>query len=146
MIEIIIENIFDSSINFNNKVIEQYANKIFNEYDHTVSKITFIIMNDFELSKLNIKFFNKNRFTDVITFNLEEEGKPIEGEIYISFERIKENAILYKQKIEEEFERIIIHGLLHLLGYDDKTKNEKEKMTKLENKYIGIYPNIIITK
>ena len=77
--------------------------------------------------------FNKNKFTDVITFNLEEEGKLIEGEIYISFERIKENATLYKQEIEEEFERIIIHGLLHLLGYKDKTKNEKEIGT-LESK------------
>ena len=145
MIKVFVENIYDSSITFNKQVVEEYAKKIFFENKHSDGKITIIIMNDIELSKLNKQFLKKDNFTDIITFNLEENGEPIEGEIYISFDRIKKNSIIFNQKILDEFDRIIIHGLLHLLGYNDKTEYEKNQMTKLENKYLGNFSNIIIT-
>ena len=73
----------------------------------------------------------------VITFNLEEEGDSIEGEVYISLKQVSENAREYKQDVEIELKRVIIHGLLHLLGYDDQTTKEKKAMTRLEDHYLN---------
>ena len=75
--------------------------------------------------------------TDIITFNLEEERAPIEGEIYISLNRVLENAREYKQDNKIELKRVIIHGFLHLLGYDDQSPEEKIIMTKLEDHYLN---------
>ena len=82
-------------------------------------------------------FFKKNQFTDVIAFRLNSyEEKEIEGEIYISLPRAKENAKIYEEPYEKEVARLIIHGCLHLLGYSDETKNEKQIMTNLENVFL----------
>ncbi|MAI85927.1 MAG: rRNA maturation RNase YbeY [Candidatus Marinimicrobia bacterium] len=95
--------------------------------------ILCLLYDDF-LSKLKKKFFKKNHFTDVIAFRLNSyEEERIEGETYISLPRAKENAKIYEEPYEKEVARLIIHGCLHLLGYLDKTKNEKQIMTKLEN-------------
>ena len=83
------------------------------------------------------QYFQQNILTDVITFNLEEDGDPIEGEIYISLNRVSENAWKFKQDIERELKRVIIHGTLHLLGYDDQTSEEKKTMTHLEDHYLS---------
>ena len=86
---------------------------------------------------MKIQFFNKNHFTDVIAFRLNSyEEKEIEGEIYISLTRAKENAKIYEEPYEKEVARLIIHGCLHLLGYSDETKNEKQIMTNLENVFL----------
>ena len=74
-------------------------------------------------------------FTDIVCFNYEEEEK---GEIYISMERVKENAVMYAQTIENELHRVIIHGILHLVGYNDKEKEEKALMTKKEDRYLRL--------
>ena len=104
--------------------------------------ITIIITQDEELRKLKLKFFNQDVFTDVIAFNLEDENDPIEGEIYISLDRVKENAKEFNEKRIDELKRVIIHGCLHLVGYDDDTIEKKEKMTSLENKYINYMQNL----
>ena len=67
---------------------------------------------------------------------MEDKNDPIEGEIYISFDRVKENAKEYNEKFINEFKRVIIHGCLHLIGFDDGTNEEKKEMTYLENKYL----------
>lgn len=114
---------------------------IFNDNNHINANITIILSNDDRLYELKKKYFNEDLLTDVISFNLEEDGDPVEGEIYISLERIKENAIRFNQGIEIEFKRVIIHGCLHLIGFDDQTVKDKKKMTSLENYYLK-YPNI----
>ena len=81
-------------------------------------------------------------YTDVMAFNLGDKNK-IEGEVYISVEDVLENSKLYSKTFNEEFLRIVIHGLLHLLGYDDKTKKEKDNMTLLEEKYL-LLSNIVL--
>ena len=94
-----------------------------------------------KIQKCSVKntFFQHNVFTDVITFNLEETGNPIEGEIYISLERVKENARKFKQNVDMELRRVIIHGCLHLMGFDDQTSEDKKEMTRLENHYLNQY-------
>ena len=143
MIEILIDNDYEELILINKKAIQNLVKKIFNDYKKVFTSITFIISNDKKLSQLKKDFFDKDVLTDVITFNLEEIDGPIEGEVYISFERVIENAKIYKQKTATEFCRVLIHGMLHLIGFDDQTSIEKEKMTNLENKYLKNIPVIL---
>ena len=101
------------------------------------AELSCIFCNDNFLLKLNKKFLKKNHFTDVIAFRLNNyEEKKIEGEIYISLPRAKENAKVYEVPYEKEVARLIIHGCLHLLGYLDETKNQKQIMTNLENVFL----------
>ena len=99
--------------------------------------ISFIFASDDILLRLKLEFFKKDYFTDVITFSLNGYDKSfIEGEIYISLPRALENSKVYNQSYEEEVSRLIIHGCLHLVGYNDKSEEEKEVMTKMEEKYL----------
>ena len=76
--------------------------------------------------------------TDIITFD-NSENKKISGDIVISIERVKENSKKYKVKLEDELRRVMAHGLLHLLGYDDKNEKEKKRIRKKENYYLEMY-------
>ena len=99
--------------------------------------ISFIFASDDILLKLKLEFFKKDYFTDVITFSLNGYDKSfIEGEIYISLPRALENSKVYNQSYEEEVSRLIIHGCLHLVGYNDKSEEEKKVMKKMEEKYL----------
>ncbi len=144
MINSMIEDRTTNSININQKVFHLYCETLLKEYGHNAGQVSLIISNDEEISDLKIKYFNEYLFTDVITFNLEEENEPIEGEIYISWDRICENAIKYKVTTSLEIKRVIIHGLLHLLGFNDQSIQEKTIMTQLEDKFIGIIPEPIL--
>jgi rRNA maturation RNase YbeY len=88
---------------------------------------------------MNQQYLNHNTYTDIITFDYSKNtnDKPISGDIFISIERIKENAKQFSKTVENELHRVIIHGILHLLGYKDKTKLHKEEMTRQENLYLG---------
>ena len=101
------------------------------------ASITFIFSNDDKLQKLKKEYFGEDVFTDTISFNLEEESDPIEGEVYISLERVSENAHTFQQDFITEYKRVIIHGCLHLLGYNDELPEDKTKMTELEETYLS---------
>ena len=101
------------------------------------SKINVIFGDDKLLNSLKIEFFNYDHLTDVIAFRINNYNKPeIEGEIYISLARAIENAKKYGEPLSKELARLIIHGGLHLLDHRDKTDDEKNKMTALEDKYL----------
>ena len=119
------------------KYIQLLVKNIFAEKKIKDAELSYIFCNDNFLSKLKKKFFKKNHFTDVIAFRLNSyEEKRVEGEIYISLPRAKENAKIYEDPYEKEVARLIIHGCLHLLGYPDETKNQKQIMTNLENVFL----------
>ncbi len=101
------------------------------------ASLTFIFSNDDKLRKLKKEYFGEDVFTDTISFNLEEESDPIEGEVYISLERVSENAHTFQQDFITEYKRVIIHGCLHLLGYNDELPEDKTKMTELEETYLS---------
>ena len=83
-------------------------------------------------------------YTDVITFNLEDEGEPLEGEIYISWDRVKDNAQLLNVDVDEELQRMIVHSSLHLMGYEDDTVDLKSEMAVLEEKYLSLNSQTLI--
>lgn len=95
-------------------------------------------MNDSEIEVLNARFLQREYPTDVIAFPLEDEHDEMWGEIYISMDRVKEQANAYRVSLTEEFTRLVVHGILHLLGYDDQTKLDKIKMKKREDYYLNL--------
>ncbi len=98
-------------------------------------EINVIFIDDREIKKMKKKFFQIDKITDVISFRL-NEGEKVEGEIYISLNQTKRQAKIYNETFENEVLRLIIHGTLHLIGYDDATQKQKDKMTKKENLYL----------
>jgi len=100
--------------------------------------LSYIFCSDKYLLSINQKYLNHNTLTDIVTFDLAEDAE-IEGEIYISVERVKENAVKYAVDFEEELHRVIIHGLLHLIGYKDKTASQKAQMRKKEQACLSLY-------
>ena len=120
----------------NKSLCKSIIEKIITHYKYTSYDINVIFTSDIHLSDLKKEFFSKNQWTDVIVFPLQRDYKFIEGEIYISIPTAKKNANSFKEPYEKELGRLIIHGSLHLLGFEDKSKEQKKKMTKLEEKFL----------
>lgn len=102
----------------------------------SIKRISFIFCTDDYLLTLNQEYLKHNTLTDVITFTLSATNAPIESEIYISVERVYENAKAYKIDYQQELFRVMIHGILHLCGYKDKTATQKTVMREKENFYL----------
>ena len=102
--------------------------------------ISFIFCSDNYLLEVNKQYLDHDYFTDIITFDY-VENNVISGDIFISCDRVKENALEYKTGFENELSRIIIHGVLHLLGFKDKNKKDKLLMTKKEDFYLKVLSN-----
>ena len=106
-----------------------------------VGSINYIFCTDEYLLDVNKKFLNHDYFTDIITFDYTE--KPIiSGDLFISTERVLENAKQLNLPFENELKRVMIHGIIHLFGYQDNTKKEKETMTEKENLYLHFYEEL----
>ena len=108
--------------------------KILFDENIVVASINVIFVNDKKIKQINREFLNHNYATDVISFCIEEN--PIEAEIYVSAEIARTNAVVYNTTWTEELMRYVIHGILHIVGYDDFSFLEKEKMRNLEDKYL----------
>jgi rRNA maturation RNase YbeY len=100
------------------------------------AQVNVIFVSDDELLEMNREHLQHDYFTDVITFKLEDD--PLEGEIYISLDRAREQASEYGIGLYDEVKRLAIHGALHLCGYDDATDAEREQMRRLEDRYLSI--------
>ena len=114
--------------------LSEVTTRVLNSQKITKAEIAFIFASDELLAEIKCKYFNKDHYTDVIAFRLNEYNeKLVEGEIYISLPRAKENAKIFEQPYEKEITRLIVHGCLHLIGFKDKTRVEKKIMTRLED-------------
>jgi len=102
-----------------------------------LKELNYIFCSDAYLLQINQQYLNHDTYTDIITFDNSETEKVITGDIFISIERIRENAAKYNITEADELHRVIIHGALHLLGYKDKTAVTKQKMTEKEDFYLN---------
>ena len=112
---------------------------LFKSEKKDLANLTYIFCSDDYLLKINKEYLKHDYYTDIISFDLSDSPKTIVGEIYISVDRVWENAKKHRVSIKEELHRVVFHGALHLCGYRDKTPNDKAEMIKTENKYLKRY-------
>lgn len=119
--------------------IKKLIAAIFTREQIALKSLDYIFCSDDYLHELNVKFLNHHTLTDILTFPLSEPGEPIESEIYISIDRVKENAPLFQATFKNELLRVIIHGALHLCGYEDHSSKQKEAMRQKESEYLELF-------
>lgn len=124
------------------KKIRKTIDALANNHGYIISQINYIFMSDEELNEINQTHLQHDDYTDIITFDLSDTEACIDGEIYISIERVFENAITFKTTKELELVRVICHGVLHLMGYKDKSEIDSKKMRDAENLSIEIYKRL----
>jgi probable rRNA maturation factor len=137
-------NIYYDEINFRLKgwrKIKKLVEKVISNENKISDDLNFILTDDITLRKMNMKFLKHNYFTDVLSFNY-GVGNKVNGEIYISVDTVKRNAINYKVSYNSEFVRVILHGVLHLCGYEDKYIEDSNEMKRMENFWLERYENI----
>ena len=106
----------------------------------TLGEVNYIFCDDKYLHKINVEFLQHDTYTDIISFDY-TLGKLINGDIYISIDRVKENALKYNTTFANELHRVMIHGILHYVGYKDKTEEDKKEMRNKENQALLILIN-----
>lgn len=104
--------------------------------------LNYIFCNDEYLYRINVEYLDHKTYTDIITFDNSEEEKQIEGDIFISIDRVRENSVSLQVPIQDELSRVISHGLFHLMGYKDKNKEEAEMMRSKEEFAIKLFQKI----
>lgn len=132
--------IFNYKIDFklkNEKEISNWISKVVKLEKKEIGEINYIFSDDEYMLNKNIKYLNHDTLTDIITFDY-SNGNNLTSDIIISVERVKENAGIFKTNFLEELNRVIIHGILHLCGYDDKTEKLKIKMRQKEDIYLKL--------
>src|SRR5690606_4224580 len=129
-----------ADINFrlkNSKRIKEKIAVLFKKENFLLKRVQYVFCSDDFLLNINQKYLNHDYYTDIISFDLSEE-KGVIGEIYISIDRVKENAQDFNVSFETELQRVIFHGALHLCGYKDKTEKQAEVMRRKEEEYINL--------
>jgi probable rRNA maturation factor len=104
-----------------------------------LAELQYIFCSDEYLLAINREFLHHDFFTDIITFDLSEKGQPINAEIYISVDRVGENAADYSSSFKKELHRVIFHGALHLCGYKDKKPKDVQLMRQMEDEWLVLY-------
>ena len=130
---------FEEDIHYNLKdkiKVKQWIKDTIAAEGYKLDELTYIFCSDTYLLQINQQYLNHDTYTDIITFDNSSEDKVITGDIFISIERIRENAAKFNQSVADELHRVIIHGALHLLGYKDKTAADSKNMTQMEDKYL----------
>jgi len=117
--------------------IRQWVTETITAEGYKLKELTYIFCSDSYLLQINQQYLNHDTYTDIITFDNSDIAKTIVGDIFISIDRIRENAIKFSHTEADELHRVIIHGALHLLGYKDKSPADKKKMTLKEDFYLN---------
>ncbi len=118
--------------------LKSWVKGVIESEGRNLSSLVYIFCSDSYLLTLNQGYLNHKTFTDIITFDY-SEGDVVDGEIYISVDRIKDNAIKFERDFEEELHRVMIHGVLHILGFKDKSPSEKSVMRKKEEACLSLW-------
>jgi probable rRNA maturation factor len=116
--------------------LKSFIQDLFKNEGRVLGELSYIFCSDDYLLNINRQFLNHDYYTDIITFDISENSQEVTGEIYISIERVKDNAKHHDQTIQKELLRVIFHGALHLCGYKDKTKTQQAEMRQKEDYYL----------
>jgi probable rRNA maturation factor len=123
----------------NRGLLKKFIERIFRSHKISLASLNYIFCTDKRLLEVNREFLSHDYYTDIITFNMSDPGEPIQGEIYISTDRVRDNAELMGVSIKDEIHRVIFHGALHLCGYGDKSDKEIQLMRKKEDDLLRSY-------
>ena len=126
--------VFSQDSSINKRAVHSLISSLEKEFHFDISSLSISFINSEELLDINKKYLNHDYETDVITFNYSKKLKEIDGEILISFEEAKRNAKKFNATYGQELSRLVIHGMLHLLNFDDKDQKSKKIMKQAENK------------
>lgn len=140
-------NFFNEEVKFRLKdrtLIRRWILNTIRSEGFKVQSINYIFCSDAYLLDYNIKYLNHNTLTDIITFSFTEFGEKLEGDIFISVERVQENSVVYKEQFEDELHRVIIHGVLHLMGYLDKSIDDRKIMRTKETFYLQEFKEFLV--
>ena len=117
---------------------KQWITQWVNSHNAVCGKLDFVFVSNKQIRSINLKYLNHDYFTDVITFDY-SEGKQISGDIFISVEQVKINARSYETAVEDELRRVMIHGVNHLLGFNDGNEEERKIMRQMENEALHLW-------
>jgi rRNA maturation RNase YbeY len=121
------------------RMLKGFIVSIFKKEKRPLESILFVFCDDKTLLSLNVQFLKHDYYTDILSFPLSAPRKPLIGEIYISVQRVRENAANLDSSFREELHRVIFHGILHFCGFKDKTQADIRLMRKKEDKYLDAY-------
>lgn len=138
MTNITIDYLLPEVPEINEDLLIKWVNSVISKEGRVADNIQFILCDDNTLLKLNERYLNHDTLTDVITFNYNDEYQNMAGDIFISYERVIENALKYKVPSQVELKRVMVHGVLHLIGYDDQTEEQKSVIRDKENYYLTL--------
>ena len=133
---------FSEDINFELKeklIRKRWLKSIATKAGFNIKELNYVFCSDEYLYRMNLEYLNHETYTDIITFDNSEKEFDIAGDIFVSIDRVNENAQTNNQKVEAELNRVLAHGLLHLMGYKDKTKEEASLMRQKEEESINLY-------
>lgn len=116
--------------------LRRWLHRVAQDHGTRIDAVTFVLMADKALLHYNSSFLQHDDYTDVITFPV-ESNNGVAGDVLMSYDRIKENAKIFRVPVQHELRRVMVHGLLHLLGHRDKSKAERDGMRALEDKYMA---------
>ncbi|MGE5518725.1 MAG: rRNA maturation RNase YbeY [Candidatus Dadabacteria bacterium] len=119
--------------------LKQFIMNLLKKEGRQLDHINYIFCNDEEILRVNNQYLNHNFYTDIITFELSLKDRPVLADIYISIDRVKDNAHTYETGFNHELLRVIFHGALHLCGYKDKSRNDISIMRTKEEEYLNKY-------
>lgn len=134
-------NFFEEDIRFklkNKTGVKQWIKATIETEGFRLKELNYIFCSDQYLLQINRQYLDHDTYTDIVTFDNSEKEGIIEGDIFISIDRIRENAVKFNSGEENELHRVIIHGTLHLLGYQDKKAESKKIMTSKEDHYLSL--------
>lgn len=120
-------------------LVKEVLRDLFKKERTELEQLQYVFCSDEYLLQINQQYLHHNYYTDIITFDLSENGGPVSGEIYISIDRVKDNARKFQSPFKHELLRVIFHGALHLCGYKDKMEKDQVAMRKAEDKYLHYY-------
>ena len=132
---------FEEDIRFSHEAEEktrEWVENVIEKENRVIGDLNFIFCSDEHLHQINLQYLNHDTFTDIITFDNSEKVEEVSGDIFISIDRVKANAEELGLPFNQELHRVIIHGVLHLIGYNDKTEQEQQQMREKEDACLSL--------